>query len=126
MLNKTIGLILGAAIVLVSMPGCSVFRSSTQKIHVTAAPADATIMINGQIYKTPVSIRVPRNEALTVQAMKPGYYTYTRNVDYSLNTTGVLDTIGIFLMLFPGLGLFSSGSRSLNQTIFDIQLQEAK
>ncbi len=127
MLNKTIALMLGAAIILVSMPGCSMFRSSHQEVAVMASPCDAAIMINGQIYQNPVKVNVPRDEMLTVQVMKPGYYTYTRAVGYSLNVTGVLDTVGIFAMfVFPGLGLFHAGSRSLDQTVFSVQLQEAK
>ena len=102
--------------------GCSLFAPSTELVNVTCTEPDAVLMINGVRYKSPAQVRVKRNQLLSIQAYKEGFFPCQRTIDHHMSTTGVLDVIGLFFFLFPGIGIFFPGAWSLDETDITIQL----
>lgn len=111
-------------LILVLLSGCSAFRPHSQTLNVACSPADATLQVNGSMYKSPAQVEVPRNRDVSVQCSKKGYFQAQRTVQHHFNGTGALDAAGTLLFLVPGIGLFTPGAWSLDQTNVQIQLIE--
>ncbi len=94
----------------------------TQEVRVSCRPTDAALLINGQRYKTPATVIVPRNREVSIKCTKDGYYTYDRLVGTHLNPLAAVDLVGTVFLLFPVIGLISPGASSLDQTDFSIEL----
>lgn len=99
---------------------CSVFRSSTQQLNITAYPPEAKVMVNGLPVQPPAVVNVKRDRNVMIQCNQKGYYPWSYTVGYHLNTTGVLDIIGLVLILVPGIGLLAPGAWSLDQDNINI------
>jgi len=80
------------------------------------------VMINGQRYNSPASIRVKRDRDVSIQCYKEGYIPYQRTIGNHFNETGALDAVGTFCFLLPGIGLFCSGAWSLDETDVTVTL----
>ncbi len=106
------------ALLLIIMSGCSFFAPSTQSVFINGVPADATVIVNGNTVKVPITLDVPRNKNLTIIAHKPGFSVYKSTTGYSLSTIGTVDAIGCWLLLFPGVGLFAPGAWELTENSF--------
>ena len=87
--------------------GCSAFKSSTQTVSINCNPPDATLMVNGQRFKSPAQIKVKRNRDVAIQCYKEGYFSYQRTT---------------VCFLLPGIGLFCSGAWDLDETDLNIEL----
>jgi len=94
--------------------GCSYLRTPTQCLTVTTDQPDTEVFVNGAMVGQGGTISVERNQDVYIIARKEGYITVQRRIGTSLNTTGKIDTIGSIL-LFPLIGVFSSGARSLDE-----------
>ena len=106
--------------------GCSVFRPSHQTLTVTTDPPSAQVWINGNYEgEAPVSKSVERNKLVAISIKKDGFEPLHRAVQYHMNTTGVLDSIGTYLFLLPLIGVVSPGSRSLDETEVEVRLAPA-
>ena len=117
MFKKSVSLVLLCSM-LFAVSGCSFFAPSKQNIYIDGTPADATVVVNGVVTKTPATIEVPRNKNLTIIAHKNGFKPWQKKTGYSLNTIGTLDAIGCYLLLLPGLGMLSPGAWELEQDHF--------
>ena len=102
--------------------GCSAFKSSTQTVSINCNPPDATLMVNGQRFKSPAQIKVKRNRDVAIQCYKEGYFSYQRTVGNHFSTAAVWDTVGTVCFLLPGIGLFCSGAWDLDETDLNIEL----
>jgi len=110
---------------LFNLSGCSCFRSGNQNISVMTTPADARIYVNGNLRGTGmVTARVPRNRTLMVRVEKDGYKPLSRIIEKKLSTTGVLDTIGGWLILVPFIGLAFPGAYELENANLSFQFSE--
>lgn len=111
--------VLSAVSLLVLESGCSTFKPSTQKLNIMASETDADIFVNGGfVGKGNVTTQVPRNESVTVMGKKDGYMPASVNIGTKLSKTGVLDLVGTFIFLIPGIGLFMPGAYELqNDTV---------
>lgn len=125
MIKKSISILL-VCIIITTVTGCSFFAPYKQKVYINGTPADATVVINGNIVKIPATIEVPRNKNLTIIAHKDGFKPYKVTTGYSLNTCGTLDAIGCYLLLLPGLGLLSPGAWELSNDNFYYVLTPVK
>lgn len=95
---------------------CSAFRPSKESISVMTSQPDAVIYVNGHpIGQGSVTTQVKRNQNVQIVASKPGYYPGSYNIGSNLNTTGVLDIVGTFFFLFPIIGVFFPGAKSLDE-----------
>ncbi len=112
-----------AAVVVLPLSGCSLFRSKTETVTITATPADSLLIVNGMMMGSPAVIEMPRDRNFTIQCMKEGFYPYIVNTTYHFNRTGTLDALGSIFVL-PAIGLFSSGIWSLDQTEFNVVLSK--
>ena len=117
MLERSIRLFLAVTTLIVS-GGCSFFAPASQSIHINGIPDDATVVINGNSVKVPATIDVPRNKNLTIIVHKNGFKTYKVTTGYSLSTIGIVDAIGCWLFLLPGVGLLSPGAWELMENNF--------
>ncbi len=104
------------------LQGCSAFRPHTQMVNINCDPDDALLQVNGERQNTTDQIEVPRNRQLSVQCSKSGYHPASKSVGTHLSTTGVLDIIGIFIFILPGIGLFTPGAWDLDETEISLQL----
>lgn len=106
----------------VALQGCSAFKDSTQTVNIQCTEQGTTIMVNGQNRTCPVQMEAKRNRDLSIQAHKTGYATYMRTIGHHFSTTGALDAVGTFLILLPGVGLFTAGAWDLDETDIMVQL----
>ena len=102
--------------------GCSAFRPPTQILTVTTVPTNAVLTINGIKYNPPVKMPVKRDKPVIIECEATGFTPQVRTVDSNLNFTAFLDTVGFLFVLFPGLGLASPGSHSLDYTTVQMDL----
>lgn len=119
---KRVAKVLVALIVVTSLLGCSLFRSSTQKINVRCSEQNAKLFINGNQEQNPATTDVKRNRDYSVQCHKDGYQVASKVVGHHMNETGILDIIGGVLILFPALGLLSAGAWSLDETDVNVPM----
>ena len=106
--------------------GCSAFRAHNQTLNVNCMPQDAILMVNGQRHSSPTQVNVKRNRDVSIQCHKEGYYPYQRTIGHHFNATGALDAVGTFLFLVPGVGLFTPGAWSLDETDVSISLYKSE
>lgn len=93
------------------LAGCSFFGPSMQSIGVSSDPPEAQVLVSGKpVGQTPVHFEVHRGENLLVEVRKSGYQTQYRTAFRTLSTLGTLDIVGGCIILFPFLGLLSSGA----------------
>ena len=119
--NRYAGLGMGILYLLMSM-GCSTAQPDYQVVKITVVPEGATLKVGNKHYFTSAEIHAPRNQKLRIEASKDGYETTYKTVGYHLNKYGMMDMVGI-LFLYPGIGLFFPGSRSLDETDISIALK---
>ena len=80
-LNARHARILGSALILVHLVGCSAFKQATQVVSITADPPDAQIYINGSMAgQGSASGAVKRNENVQIMVRKTGYETVQRTI----------------------------------------------
>ena len=121
--RRTISLALVASLLL-SLSGCSAFKSGTQPINVVVSEPDADVYINGQYMGDgQITTRVPRNENLSVMAKKEGCIPVTRNIGTTMSTTGILDLIGGCFILVPFFGLLFPGAHELDENNISLVMQ---
>ncbi len=93
------------------LAGCSFFGPSMQSIGVSSDPQGAQVTASGKpMGTTPLHFEVHRGENLLVEVRKSGYQTQYRTGFRTLSTLGTLDVVGGCIILFPFLGLLSSGA----------------
>ncbi len=108
-----------------SQIGCSVFRSGRQNFIVMASDPQAKIYVNNE-YKGVgnVDVLVPRNKPVMVRVEKEGCQSISRIIETKLSTTGVLDTIGGWLILLPFIGLAFPGAYELEKSSLTMNIEE--
>lgn len=95
---------------------CSAFRSPKETISVMTNQPDSIIYINGKkVGHGNVQTKVKRSKNVQVMASKPGYQSAYYNIDSNINVTGILDIIGTFIWIVPIIGIFTPGSKSLDE-----------
>lgn len=112
-MKKVIAIIVASCI---AVSGCSTFAPKTQTVSAVCSEPDATLQINNQVFQGKAQLEVKRNKAVSVMCTKAGYFPAQKTIDYSLSETGVADTVGLFLLLIPGIGLFTAGAWKLDET----------
>ena len=112
------------AVLVAASTGCSAFRSHMQTMNISCSPSDAILMVNGQRQSSPAQVSVKRNRDVSLQCYKEGYAPYQRTIGHHFNETGVLDAVGTWLFLVPGIGLFTPGAWSLDETDVTISLYQ--
>jgi len=124
MVAKRCASVVGAALVVLQVTGCSAFKQATQVMSVTADPPDAEIYINGTMAgHGAASQPVKRNENVQIMVRKSGYETEQRSIGSHLSGTAVLDIVGGCFFLIPFIGLATDGARDLDQTNLAISLR---
>ena len=106
----------------VFISSCSLFAPKTQTVSVACSESDALLQINNETFKGFGQADVERDKKVSIQCTKNGFYPAQKSIDYSMSGTGVADTIGIFFFLLPGIGLFSSGAWSLDETEMKVNM----
>lgn len=104
------------------LSGCSAFVPKTQTVSASCSEPDAVLLINTQQFKGSAQTDVRRNKTVSVMCTKPGFFPAQRSVDNSLSGTGIADIVGTFIFLVPGLGLFSAGAWSLDETNINVPM----
>lgn len=109
-----------------AISGCSLFVPHTQTVNINGQPAGAQIIVNGNVYRAPCTVTVPKNKMLNINVTHDGYYPYSLMTSYSLSTTGMLDLVGTFFFLVPALGFISPGAFTLDTDSFYYVLTPVK
>ena len=76
--------------------------------------------------QTPLSFEAHRGDSLLIEVQKDGYQTQYRTTSRTLSGVGVLDIVGGCFLLFPLLGLISSGAWKHDRDKYGIILEPAK
>jgi hypothetical protein len=96
--------------ILFSQTACSLFAPHQEFITVMSSESDAEVYINGQLVGKGIgTLQVPRDQAASVMAKKPGYIPATQTVPIRFSTTGILDLLGGLTWLIPFIGATSPG-----------------
>ena len=91
------------------LPGCSLFASSMQVVHVSTNEPDAEILIDGGfVGRGTASVNLERDRGHVVMA-RLGDRVSTFAIDKEISTTGILDLVGCFFFLFPIIGIVGDG-----------------
>lgn len=106
----------------VLISGCSTFMPSTQTISVACSESQATLQVNGEHYKGNAQMKVSRNANVSIMCTKPGYLTAQKSINKKLSGTGIADIVGTFFFLFPGIGLFTPGAWTLEETNVNLSM----
>lgn len=97
-----------AAVMAISLTGCSLFGPRMQTLTVSSDPIGAQVSINGQnVGNTPLRHQVHRSEDVLIEVRAPGYQTAYRKTNRTVSGLGLTDMIGGCILLFPFLGLLS-------------------
>ncbi len=105
--------------------GCSLASSSTQSIAIMPSHPSAEVYVDGALKgKGAQTIELSKKRAHSVMA-KCGVSAGVATVDRNLSTTGMLDLIGGFLILFPFIGLVSAGAWELSPTAVSVPVPDA-
>ena len=122
-MKKTIAIWLSA----VQLIGCSAFVGSKQRVTVTTNISSAQIYANGELVGTGMaSFKARRSKDIQLMAKAEGYHPAYHNIGTELSTTGILDIIGVFFFLVPVIGLFTPGSKTLEQQNVALHLENIK
>lgn len=106
-----------------AVSACSAFRPYNETITIMTNQPDSSIYVNGQkVGRGTAQTRVKRSRNVQIMASKPGYHSAYQNIDSSLNVTGILDIVGTFFLLYPVIGVFFPGSKSLDRTNVALEL----
>ena len=104
------------------VPACSIFVPSKQNLTVVPSDENAEVYVNGKHVGTgTTTVKVKRGADYSVMA-KLGDRAATGKVGRKISGTGVADLIGGFIILFPFIGVFSSGFWELNPNQIAIAL----
>lgn len=107
--------------------GCSLFVPKTQPLAVSCSQPDATLQINGgQTYPGHAQIEARRDKAVSIVCYKQGYYPAQESISNSMSWSGVADFIGAFIFVVPVIGIFSAGSRSLDESDVTVNMVKDK
>jgi len=97
--------------VLLLQTSCSIFVPPTQEFSISSEPPGAEVFINGRLVgATPLVTRISRKTPSAIMVRKEKYQTVTRQTSRTLSATGILDVIGVFVWIVPGIGLFFPGA----------------
>lgn len=111
---------------LVVTPGCSLFRSSTQPITVSATDPMAELFADGQpIGVGTATVNLKRNESHVFTAKMADGRAGTAQVGRSLSDTAMLDIVGGILFLLPFVGLLAPGAWDLDLTTVVIAVPQS-
>lgn len=122
-MKKAIAILLAA----VHFIGCSAFVGTKQRVTVTTNVESSKIYANGEIVGTgTASFKAKRNRDIQLMAKADGYHPAYHNIGTEMSTTGILDIIGIFFFLVPVIGLFTPGSKTLDQQNVALHLEDLK
>lgn len=118
-----LGLLVG---LMLSLPGCSLFVSSTKPVTIQSNVPDATLYVDGKEVGTGTAV-VPlkRNRNHVFRAEAPDGRVATANVRRNVSTTGVLDIVGGVVFLVPFLGVLAPGFWDLSQDFLYLDLPPA-
>jgi hypothetical protein len=110
--------------VLLQTVGCSAFQPKMQSVTIATVPTGAAITVNGQnMGKSPITVQLERNKDHAIVAQL-GSKSAVRNLNSGFSKTGVLDLIGTFFFLVPGIGLLTPGAWELDESNVVIQLPQ--
>lgn len=112
-MKKTLTAVLSAGMIL---GGCSTVRPDKQGLTVNCMPKNSKVYVNGVRVDNNATTEVYRNDNVHVVCKANGYEDLNETVGYHINTTGVLDLVGLFVFIVPGIGLLTKGAFSLDKT----------
>lgn len=113
MINKRVVALVLTQIVILHEVGCSLVAPSVQELTIDTSDQGADIFVNERHVGTgSATVMVLRDAPQRIQVRRHGFSNEVV-VKTKLSTTGWLDLVGGFLFLLPFVGLFASGSRTL-------------
>lgn len=106
------------------LTGCSAFVGSRQRVTVMTATPTAEIYANGELIGrgNHAEFRAKRNRDVQIMVKAKGYYPGYSSIGNELSTTGILDIVGTILFIFPAIGLFFPGAKTLDRQNVAIDL----
>jgi len=116
-----------AAILSLSLTGCSCFVGSKEMVTVTTNVPDAAIYLNGsRVGRGSANFYARKNKSVQIIATADGYDEARHYIDHHLSATGILDIVGFFIFFIPGVGLFTPGAMELDENNVALDLEPLK
>ena len=112
--------------------GCALVRGTTQKVSISTSEPDARVIINGQTVGytreqgVPLVLTRPRNVNCVVTASKDGYKSETVMIDSKISGIGIVDAIGAYLVLIPGISILTGSAMTLTPSDVHVTLHPIK
>jgi hypothetical protein len=105
-----------------TLSGCSAFVPKTETVSASCSEQDATLQINGEVFRGSGQAEINKGKKVALMCTKPGYFPAQKSIDYSLSGTAIADIVGIFVFVLPGIGLFTDGAWSLDETTVNVNM----
>ena len=104
--------------ILSTFPGCALVNGTTQRVAITSNVPDVKIVVDGRPRGrteegAPLVVVLKRSSEHIVTALKDGYTSNYVRIDSQLCTLGILDIVGTWLFLLPGISLLTGGAFEL-------------
>jgi hypothetical protein len=109
-------------VISLTLSGCSAFVPKTETVSASCSEQDATLQINGEVFRGSGQAEINKGKKVVLMCTKPGYFPAQKSIDYSLSGTAIADIVGTFILFFPGIGLFTDGAWSLDETIVNMNM----
>jgi hypothetical protein len=115
--------IVGTLCIALVCSGCALVNGTTQKVAISTSVPDAKITVDGTPAghtpgEAPLVVSLKRKSMHIITAEKEGYHAGHVTLDNQLCALGILDVVGIFFFLLPGISLLTGGA-------FELQPSEA-
>jgi hypothetical protein len=109
-----------ACVLLVAVStGCSLTQGTHQKVAITTNVSGAKVLVNGKPVGesrgegSPLVVSLKRNDTHVVSVQKDGYSSQYQKVESKISTLGILDLIGTWLFLLPGISFLTGSAMEL-------------
>ena len=114
--------------VLLTGSGCALLNGMTQNVSVKANVPDADVLIDGHKVGTthlskPTVVVLRRSENHVVIGRKEGYTSKCVTVSQKLSPLVVLDAIGVWLFLLPGISIVTGCAMNLEPASVYLKLE---
>jgi PEGA domain len=95
--------------------GCALVNGTTQRVAISTSVADAKVVVDGHPVghtegEAPLVVKLKRSSLHIITAEKEGYASNHVTTESQLSGLGIMDVIGTFLFLVPGISLLTGGA----------------
>jgi hypothetical protein len=109
--------------------GCALGRGTTQAVSVYSSAPDTKVIINGnpagstRAPSIPLVLTLRRDNNYVVAGSKDGYKSNTVVIDSKISGIGIVDAVGAYLILIPGISVINGSAMTLTPSEVHLVLE---